>query len=47
MKIKEDQTKYHDKHVSQELKELQPGINVRLEPWTNRGRIPENGNQRR
>ncbi|CAB4027174.1 Transposon Ty3-G Gag-Pol poly [Paramuricea clavata] len=32
--IKEDQKKYHDKHASKELKELQPGAKVRLEPWT-------------
>jgi hypothetical protein len=34
MKTKEDQKKYHDKHASKELKELQPGAKVLLEPWT-------------
>ena len=34
MKTKEEQKKYHDKHASKELKELQPGAKVRLEPWT-------------
>jgi hypothetical protein len=34
MKIKEEKNKYHDKHASKKLKELQPGAKVRLEPWT-------------
>ena len=34
IKTKEDQKKHYDKHASKELKKLQPGDKVRLEPWT-------------
>ena len=34
-KIKEDQKKHHDRHACSELKELQPGTKVRMQPWTN------------
>ena len=34
IKTKEDQKKHYDKHASKELKELQPGDKVRLEPLT-------------
>jgi hypothetical protein len=34
MKTKEEKKKYHDKHASKKLKELQPGAKVRLEPWS-------------
>jgi hypothetical protein len=40
MKTKEEKKKYHDKHASKKLKELQPGAKVRLEPWT----YSKNGN---
>ena len=33
-KMKEDQKKHHDRHASSELKELQPGMRVRMQPWT-------------
>ena len=33
-KTKEDQKKNHDRHASSEMKELQPGTKVRLQPWT-------------
>ena len=33
-KMKEDQKKHHDRHASSELKELQPGMKVRMQPWT-------------
>ena len=33
-KMKEDQKKHHDRHTSSELKELQPGMKVRMHPWT-------------
>ena len=32
--MKEDQKKHHDRHASSELKELQPGMKVRMQPWT-------------
>ena len=34
LKMKEDQKKHHDQHASSELKELQPGMKVRMQPWT-------------
>jgi len=34
-KMKEDQKKHRDRHASSELKELQPGTKVRMQPWTN------------
>ena len=33
-KTKENQKKYHDRHASKDLKELQPGTKVRMQPWT-------------
>ena len=33
-KTKEIQKKYHDRHASKDLKELQPGTKVRMQPWT-------------
>ena len=33
-KMKEDQKKHHDRHASGEMKELQPGTKVRIQPWT-------------
>ena len=33
-KTKEDQKKYHDRHASKGMKELQPGMMVRMQPWT-------------
>ena len=30
-KMKEDQKKHHDRHASSELKELQPGMKVRMQ----------------
>ena len=33
-KMKEDQKKQHDRHASSELKELQPGMKLRMQPWT-------------
>ena len=33
-KTKEDQQRYHDRHASKEMKELQPGTMVRMPPWT-------------
>ena len=33
-KMKEDQKKHHDRHASSELKELQPEMKVRMQPWT-------------
>ena len=32
--MKEDQKKHNDRHASSELKELQPGTKVRMQPWT-------------
>ena len=32
--MKEDQMKHHDRHASSELKELQPGMKVRMQPWS-------------
>ena len=34
-KTKESQKKYHDRHASKDMKELQPGTKVRMQPWTN------------
>ena len=34
-KTNESQKKYHDRHASMDMKELQPGTNVRMQPWTN------------
>ena len=34
-KMKEDQKKHHDRHTNSELKELQPGTKVRMQPWIN------------
>ena len=34
-KTKESQKKYHDRHASMNIKELQPGTKVRMQPWTN------------
>ena len=34
-KTKESQKKYHDCHASKDMKELQPGTKVRIQPWTN------------
>ena len=33
-KMKEDHEKHHDRHASSELKELQPGMRVQMQPWT-------------
>jgi hypothetical protein len=33
MNTKEDKKKYHDKHASKEVNELQPGAKVQLELW--------------
>ena len=33
-KTKEDQKKYHDRHASSEMKDLQPRPKVRMQPWT-------------
>ena len=33
-KIKDDQKKHHDRHASSKLKELQPAMKVRMQPWT-------------
>ncbi|CAB4042527.1 Hypothetical predicted protein [Paramuricea clavata] len=33
MNTKEDKKKYHDKHTSKEVNELQPGAKVRLKLW--------------
>ena len=34
-RTKESQKKYHDRHASKDMKELQPGTKVRMQPWTN------------
>ena len=34
-KTKESQKKNHDRHSSMDMKELQPGTKVRMQPWTN------------
>ena len=34
-KTKESQKKYHDRHASKDMKELQSGPKVRMQPWTN------------
>jgi len=33
-KTKETQKKYHDSHASKDMKKLQPGTKVQLQPWT-------------
>ena len=33
-KTKESQKKYHDRHASKDMEELQPGTKVRMQPWT-------------
>ena len=33
-KSKEDQKKYHVQHASSEMKDLQPRMKVRMQPWT-------------
>ena len=33
-KTKEDQKKYHVRHASSEMKDLQPKMKVRMQPWT-------------
>ena len=33
-KTKEDQKKYHVRHASSEMKDLQPRMKVRMQPWT-------------
>ena len=33
-KTKEDQKKYHGRHASSEMKDLQPRPKVRMQPWT-------------
>ena len=34
-KTEESQKKYHDRHASMDMEELQPGTKVRMQPWTN------------
>ena len=34
-KTKENQKKYHDRHASKDMKELEPGTKVHMQPWTN------------
>ena len=34
-KTKESQKKYHDRHASIDIKDLQPRTKVRMQPWTN------------
>ena len=33
-KTKDPRKKYHDRHARKDMKELQPGTKVRLQPWT-------------
>ena len=34
-KTKENQRKYYDRHASRDMKELEPGAKVLMQPWTN------------